>query len=509
MTTDGPDRDDPATTRDDRADNPAHDGDEAVAETGTADPGDSKGKKPTLPVGIGLADVAAGVASEVYAESDDRPDDATGGLAYASPSLNRVEFHVHPDPQDDQGESLLVAAQAKTMREELLHGERSHLGVARNIRLLDRRVQHLLESLAALGNGSDETGAGDTGLDPDDVRAIRSEITDLRSQRAAIESAREPAVEAVDKFHVHTLLSDESDVLDDLIEGQNSDEFIQDQARRYVERMVDGGDDGDVAGAEYHDPRVYEDLKRVYEELGWRVAEAAATAAFDVPYLLEAVAEPARELGVAVEEFETVPTGELESVLEERFDAAVAVAETATADLPEDASDAELTGAIRTRITERTDRPIPRRTPSDVSMPLLDVPARRDTATGPPGVGESKVTALQHAETPVGYLLAGAFRTVGDFGGALYVTPDGQWQWAINPWVAGSEIDIDLDGLDSYDTLWAHTYVRYRLAEQLGEPLPRRVRCPLCARSPTSACGSEGCAFENLIDGVNEALTVL
>jgi hypothetical protein len=488
-----------------------------------ADDGEDEEKKEkeevNLPIGIGLADTVGGAVARRRTADDELPDDAEEkGLAFASPSLNRVEFHVHPDPEEAQDRGLLVAAQVKTLREELLHGERSHLGVARNVRLLDRRVQALLEKLAAIGRkaGGQEVTGDDTGPNPASVQAVLSDIADLRSQRADIETAREAVVEAVDKFHVYALLSEQDEVLDDLIERRTSDEFIQDYARKRIQEMIEGGDDGGADGddhdgageEEYYDEHVYEDLETVYNDLGWKVAEAVATAAFDVPFLLDEVVDPARELGIDVDTFVTVSTSELEGVLADRFAAALDVAREATADLPDDAPVGDLAEPIRTAIAEQTDRPNPDRTLSDVPMPLLDVPARRETAGGPPGVGESDVTALTHTETAVGYLLAGAFRTVGDFGGALYITPDGEWQWAINPWVANEKVDIEIEGVDTYDRLWAHASVCYSVAEQLGDPPRRVVECTLCERSPSGTCGPEGCAFTELIDGVNAAMTV-
>jgi len=469
----------------------AHDGDE----DDTGDRGErADAVTPAGPVGIGLADSTARAETE---PSDRLPPDAAEGLAYASPSLNRVEFHVHPDRETANGQATVVATQVKTLREELLHGERSHLGVARNVRLLDRRVQRLLEDLAAHGRST-------TGSDPDADAGVVEEtlasLSELRSRRAAITRAREPVVEAVDKFHVHALLDDEETVLEDLIDGRTSDQFIADAAREVVQRMIDSGE-----GDGYHDETVYDALERLYEASGWRVAEATATAAFDIPYLLAAVAEPARDLGIDTGGFETVPAAELRTVLDERFQIAVDVADGATADAPENATVTELADRIRSAIEERTDRKTPERTPSAVSLPLLDVPARRDR-DAPPGADGSDATALDHVETPVGYFLAGAFRTAGDFGGALYVTPEGEWSWAINPWVADQPVDVGIDGVDTYDRLWAHAAVCHSVAAQLVDEDRSRVACSLCARSGPGTCGPEGCSFASLIDGVNAAL---
>jgi hypothetical protein len=451
---------------------------------------------PLSPVGVGLADTAAGVPAP-DAASDPRPPDAADGVAYASPSLNRVEFHVHPAPTSTEAEARLVYAQVRALREELLHGERSHLGVARNVRLLDRRVQGLVEALAAVGRGDD----GDTDAPARDVDAILADIESLRESRAEIERVREPVVEAVDKFHVHSLLSADADVVDELLDRRASDEFVAKQARTFIrdhERTAD------------YDSEVYERLEELYERAGWRVAEAAATAAFDVPVLVEAAVEPARALGIDVAGFETLPTARLRELLEERFAAAVAVAEAATADLDDRASVADLAEPIREAVAESTDRPAPERTLADVELPLLDVPAGSDVAGAPPGVGESDVIALDHTETPVGYLLAGAFRTVGDFGGALYITPDGEWQWAVNPWVADEAVDVDIPNIGRYDQLWAHATVAHGLGVQLSgrgrDGRPRAVVCTLCERSPTGHCGTDGCAFADLVDGVNLAL---
>jgi hypothetical protein len=449
----------------------------------------------------------AGLADSVVADLNvggtaavTRPADAGDGWAYAFPSLNRFEFHRTPDPDGLEGRALVVAAQVKSLREELLHGERSHLGVARTIRLLDRRVQEAVEELAALGRAT-TTGAGGSEGEATAVRELLSEIATVRSRRAEIARVREPVVEAVDKFHVHALLSGEGDVLADLIDRRTSDEMVRTDAKRFVERAIAERDDADG----YHDKRVYDDLERLYETHGWTVAEAAATAAFDVPFLVETAADPARASGVDVAAMTTIPTEELGRVLRERFDAARAVAEEVPR--PADATVAELAAPIRTAVAERTDRPAPTRTLADVSLPLLDVPARRATGDGAGGVD---ATALNHADTAVGYLLAGAFRTVGDFGGALYVTPDGEWEWAINPWVADRPVAVGIDGVDTYDRLWAHASLAFNLAAQLdADPRPRAVACSLCDRTRSGHCGPEGCAFADTVAGVNAALARL
>jgi hypothetical protein len=237
------------------------------------------------------------------------------------------------------------------------------------------------------------------------------------------------------------------------------------------------------------------------------VTEAAATAASDVPFLVDEVVDPARELGIDVEPFETVSTAALVDVLAQRFDVATGVVVEATADFGDEATVTDLADPIREAVATRTDRPSPSRTPAGLDLPLLDVPAR-DDGSGPPGVGDSDASALNHVETPTGYLLTGAFRTVGDFGGTFYLTPDGEWQWALNPWVADEQVDVDIEGLDTYGRLWCHAVVTWGMAYQLikSDRTPRQVDCPLCVHSPSGTCGATDCAFRDLRSGVEGAL---
>jgi hypothetical protein len=478
-------------------------------DTATEPPKDNGSSPRTHPREDGYASAGAAVPQPETGPNAKLPDDVRRAPAVAYPSVKATEFHVDPAPSSAEGQTRLLYAQVTALREELLHGERSRLGVARNVRVLDRRIQQLLEELAALGDAD----GGDTGR----VRSLLYEVDELRHHRQEIQDASEPFVEAIDKFHIHSLLGDGTDesVLEDLLAAEDPPESVRRAVRRTLrdhhQEVISGSAESDIYDNMAAIADIYADLEDLYERSDWRVAEAAATAATDVPFLLEDVVDPARELGFDVGSTETVATDALADVLADRFDVATNVALEATADYGDDAAVTDLAEPIRAAIAARTDRPSPSRTPADLALPLLDVPAR-DNASGPPGVGESDASALNHVETPTGYLLTGAFRTVGDFGGVLYLTPDGEWQWALNPWVADERVDIDIAGIDTYGRLWCHAVVAWGMAYQLtsrgtrSEQIPREVDCPLCAHSPSSACGTDGCAFRDLRSGIAAAI---
>ena len=453
---------------------------------------------------------ASPVIPESVVDSETGRGDAERAPAVAYPSLKATQFYVDPAPSTAKGQTRLLHVQVTALREELLHGERSRLGVARNVRLIDRRIQEILSELAMLG---DPDRSAD-GTDTERIGELLTEVSELRTHRVEIQHVSEAFVEAIDKFHIHSLLGDGAtdSVLEDLLVEQDPPDSVRQAVRLTLESHREAVISGTTESELYDDmdaiSEIYADLESLYEAASWRVTEAAATAATDVPFLIESVAEPARKLGYDISTFERVPVSSLGDILAERFAVATDVAASVAADHPEDASVSDLADSIRDAVAARTDRPSPERTLADLTLPLLDVPAR-DEQGGPPGVGESDASALKHTDTPIGYLLTGAFRTVGDFGGVVYRTPEGEWQWALNPWVADDPVDVAIDGVESYGRLWCHNFVAWAIAFQLdrNDRHPSAVACTLCAHSPDGFCGPSGCAFHDLRSGIDAALS--
>lgn len=462
----------------------------------------SNDDEPVPPLGDGFAS-----ASAERPASDAGPDGETSeygdaGDAFAYPSLNLVEFHVDTAPgeweevsplelTDEESDALvrLLYTQIKALREELLHGTRSDLGIARNVRLLDRRVQDLVAELAAIGRG-------DTDGDP---TQIVESLRELVALRADLHDARELAIETVDKFHIDSLLTQEEAVVDDLLERLAPHELFVEDVRALLEEQF-ASEKQNIA-----DETQYEALVELRDETSWRLAEATARAAADVPFLIEELRPAAEAVGVDVDAFETVRLATVEETLHRRLDVALDVAEDATADVPDDATASVLAAPIRAAVDERTGQSESDLRPRDIPLPLLDVPSQNDGDEFH-GSDSGDARALTETQTAVGYFLAGAFRTVGDFGGAVYRTPEGTWQWALNPWVGDADVTEDSLPEHTYGRLWCHNYFTHSVAQQIATLERDEVACPLCDRSPHGHCGDTGCEFTDLRAGIDRAL---
>ncbi len=456
------------------------------------------------PLGDGLAAEGSQLPPPDVDSGVELPDDVDQAAAFAYPALNLVEFHVDTSPGEledvsplelsrERRDALLrlLYTQVKALREELLHGTRSALGATRNVRLVDYHVQLLVDDLAAVGAGRSDAAVDD----------LVGTLTDLVDLRAGLEAAQEESVETVDKFHVDSLLTGEDDVLADLLERQAPHHLFVDDVRTLLEEQL-------AAERRAHaDEDQYRALVALRDRAGWRLAEAAARAAADVPFLVEEVVPSARAAGVDVEAFETLPLSDLAETLSARLDAAIEVAASATADVAEDAPTEALVDPIRAAVDAETGHDGAEYRPADVPLPLLDVPAR-----GPGdafrGSSESDAEALAETETAAGYFLAGAFRTVGDFGAAVFLTPEGEWQWAVNPWASNLGVDVEVgDDVRTYERFWAHNYLSHSAARQIAAGGRERIDCPLCARSAGGHCGVGECGFTALRGDLVRALS--
>jgi hypothetical protein len=458
---------------------------------------------PVPPLGDGFA--STGVDVSATNASPDRGDQAYGenGDAYAYPSLNLVEFHVDTAPgafadigpldlTDAESNALvrLLYTQIKALREELMHGTRSRLGITRNVRLLDRRVQELVADLASIG-------AGDTDGNP---REIAESLRDLVALRATLQDAQEVTVETVDKFHIDSLLTQEDAVVEDLLERLAPHELFVQDVRTLLEDQL--ADEKEAIA----DETQYEALLDLRDRASWRLAEAAARAAADVPFLVDELRPAGAAVGLELTAFETLPVDAVEETLSHRLDIALEVAETATADFEADATASALEAPIRAAVDARTGRDSGHRRLSDVSLPLLDMPSRNESDEFH-GTESGNARALTETETAVGYFLAGAFRTVGDFGGAVYRTPEGGWQWAINPWVRNLGVEIESLPVRTYGRFWSHNYFSHSVAQQIAAGDRSEVACPLCARSQAGDCGVDGCGFAESRSAIDRALS--
>jgi len=466
-------------------------------------PEDDAGAVP--PLGDGLAAAGSQLPPPDADPDVTVPETVEQAVAYAYPALNVVEFHVDTAPGELEDVSpleltarrrdallRLLYTQVKALREELLHGTRSALGATRNVRLVDCHVQRLVDDLAAVGAGESDASVAET----------VARLTDLVDLRASLQAAQEESVETVDKFHVDSLLGREDGVLEALLEQQAPHDLFVDDVRTLLEEQL-------AAERRAHaDERQYHALVELRDRAGWRLAEASARAAADVPVLVSEVVDSARAVGLDVEPFETVPLAAFAATLSRRLDVAVEVAESVTAEVPADAPTAALVDPIRAAVDAETGRDGGERRPAEIPLPLLDVPAD-GPADAVRGSSEADADALAETETAAGYLLAGAFRTVGDFGAAVFLTPAGEWQWAVNPWAGTRGVDTDVgDDVRTYERFWAHNYLSHSVARQVAAAggRPERIDCPLCARSADGHCGVGGCGFETLRANVERAL---
>lgn len=458
------------------------------------------------PLGDGLAAAGSQLPPPDADPAVTLPEDVDQAVAYAYPALNVVEFHVDTAPGEldevspldlsaERRDALLrlLYTQVKALREELLHGTRSELGTARNVRLVDYHVQRLVDDLAAVGAGESDASVAD----------LVGQLTDLVTLRSSLQAAQEESVETVDKFHVDSLLTQEDGVLEDLLERQAPHELFVDDVRTLLEEQLAS------ERATHADEEQYRALVDLRDRGGWRLAEATALAAADVPFLVEEVVDSARVMGVDVDAFETVPLSDLEDTLARRLDVAIEVAEAATADVPADAPTETLVERIREAVDAETGRDGAEQRPAELALPLLDLPAD-GAGDAFQGASEPDADALAETETATGYFLAGAFRTVGDFGAAVFLTPGGEWQWVVNPWAGNLRVDTEVgEDVRTYERFWAHDYLCHSVARQIAAAggRPDRIDCPLCARSAGGHCGIGSCGFASLRADLRRALS--
>lgn len=391
--------------------------------------------------------------------------------AIARPWASCLELRTAPqDP-------AIVECVGVAFQEELMHSARQRLGLVRALGLLDRyKVRSFYAHLR-----------GERPLGPT-VKRIR----DADRAWTQLYEGAENLIETVDKFLTQQALQYDIEIRHIAERFGDSDTDIEeyaDQLREKRDRQHSRITDKEEYGREYK--RIYRRLELLTDEHGYRTTLSVVDAALDLPFAVEPV---------SVDGVPTLPAATVDPV--ERFKRALKLAFKGIT------SEEKLRTQLWQMREQGRDRAGPPATFRDVSMPLLDVPLNLSTTAGS---NERALRAMNQAPTVMAYVLSGAFRGTGAFGGAFYNITSNETGWLVNPFVANKPVDVKHAA--DYAELWERRFFGRRVVSQLlsyarsddGMTGGDRVTCRLCTWTRGDRkCGGSECAYSAYVKRVNE-----